>query len=160
MDLVESLREAQKHLRELLCDNPEFQDYENLTAMIARYAAVAEGAIAAGQTEPQEPAASKSPAAPARSPTGMRAVQDSAVEYLRQKGSRASSGELFPEMVRRGLLRLGQEKVLTSYLSRDHGRLDNRRGEGYGLKEWTTRPRPGSGAPVGAPRGNGLEVSA
>lgn len=68
--------------------------------------------------------------------TGVKAVQDAAETYLKEKGDRAGSSEIHHELVRLGILTddaAGKARV-TSYLGRDKKRFDNIKGRGYGLR--------------------------
>jgi hypothetical protein len=73
----------------------------------------------------------------ARTETGMFRILDAAAEYLRAKNSRAASPEILRELIRQGLMREDQAAVLSSYLSRAKDIFDNKRGAGYGLREWS-----------------------
>jgi hypothetical protein len=68
-------------------------------------------------------------------------VEAAAAEYLTQKGRRATSGELLPSIVAKGIVVTGKtpSKTLSSYLSTSK-RFDNIPGfGGYGLVEWNGR---------------------
>ena len=82
-----------------------------------------------------------------RAGRGMSQALDAAKAYLRTKGSRAPSPEIFRALVRQGLLREDQRAVLSSYLSRSKDIFDNKKGEGgYGLREWpSAKPYPTDG---------------
>ena len=156
-DVVEALRAARDRLRERLRSHPEFQDYEAVSAMVARYeAAEASERIPPRNENPPPP--SEKPLPFRRTETGMVAVQQACEEYLRRKGSRATSPELLVEMARLRLMREDQVGVLSSYLSRGKAIFDNERGQGYGLLEWK-HPKaatPDSGELSGAPKSNGV----
>ena len=81
---------------------------------------------------------------PGRQPQSKRSLWlNSATNYLRQKGNRATSGELVEALTSRGIDLGGKNPAwkLSSILSSSHD-LDNVRGKGYGLKEWS---KPNSG---------------
>ena len=78
-------------------------------------------------------------------------VEAAAAEYLTQKGRRATSGEILPAVVAKGIQVTGKtpSKTLSSYLSTSK-RFDNIPGfGGYGLVEWNGRRT----APVGVGSG-------
>lgn len=68
-------------------------------------------------------------------------VEAAAVEYLTQKGRRATSGEILPAVVSKGIAVTGKtpSKTISSYLSTSK-RFDNHPAlGGYGLVEWNGR---------------------
>jgi hypothetical protein len=76
-----------------------------------------------------------------KSTTKTAQVEAAAEEYLTQKGRRATSGELLPAVVAKGIVVTGKtpSKTLASYLSTSK-RFDNVPGfGGYGLVEWNGR---------------------
>lgn len=78
-------------------------------------------------------------------------VEAAASEYLNHKGRRATSGELLPVVLAKGIVVPGKvpSKTLSSYLSNSK-RFDNVPGfGGYGLVEWNGRRT----APVGVGSG-------
>jgi hypothetical protein len=88
-------------------------------------------------------------AIPNRQPQSKRALWlDSATNYLREKGTRATSGELVAALTSRGIDIGGKNTAwkLSSILS-GSPLFDNVRGEGYGLTEWPKRvTKPGTSA--------------
>jgi hypothetical protein len=88
-------------------------------------------------------------------------VSEVAAEFLQQKGSRASSGEIFEVLRAKGIDIPGTKPtaVVASYLSHS-ARFDNIRGQGgYGLAEWSQAQTetPNSEPLFGAPKTNGAE---
>ena len=83
--------------------------------------------------------------------TKTKQVEEAAAEYLIQRGRRATSGELVPAVVNKGIVVTGKvpAKTLASYLSTSK-RFDNVPGfGGYGLVEWGgRRTAPASAQPV------------
>jgi hypothetical protein len=88
---------------------------------------------------------------PERQPQSKRAIWlTGATNYLREKGARATSGELVAVLTSRGIDLGGKNAAwkLSSILS-GSPLFDNVRGEGYGLTEWPKRAaRPGTSAAV------------
>jgi hypothetical protein len=87
-------------------------------------------------------------------------VEAAAVEYLAHKGRRATSGEILPAVVSKGIDVPGKvpSKTLSSYLSNSK-RFDNVPGfGGYGLVEWNGRRTapPSTDAEQPAVPSNGL----
>jgi hypothetical protein len=88
---------------------------------------------------------------------------NAAARYLRTKGSRAQTTEIFDALVKEGVMT--NDKVsrhnLGAYLSRYKDRFYNVKGQGYGLREWSQTSSktetPNSGTLFGAPRANGAE---
>jgi hypothetical protein len=88
-------------------------------------------------------------------------VLDMAENFLRNRGSRAPSGEIFEYIEANGIEVPGQKpvSVVASYLS-NSTRFDNVRGQGYGLPEWSqseTEAPNSETIPFGAPKANGEE---
>lgn len=65
-------------------------------------------------------------------------IEAAAVNYLKKKGSRATSGELLNAMTAAGIVIGGAEpnKALSSYLSNSKALNNVRELGGYGLQEW------------------------
>jgi hypothetical protein len=88
-----------------------------------------------------------------------------AVKYLREKGHRVNSTRMANDLMDRGIDLPGKSKpgTLSAYLSAAKDEIDNVRGEGYGLREWSKKPAsagvetdaPDSGELSGAPWSNG-----
>jgi hypothetical protein len=70
-------------------------------------------------------------------------VREIAVNYLRQKGARAKSGEIYQTVVNAGVNVPGEKpvSVVSSYLSGSD--LFDNTAEGYGLTEWRTSTAEG-----------------
>lgn len=168
-EFVAALRAEKERLRSHLETIPEFQKYESVSMLLMQY----EDGLGASPPEtppgqsPPPPLAGEQPSvAPAQ--RGMTAIQDAAFDFLGRKGARASSPEIHKELIRLGLVEPGERgrKMITSYLSRDNTNFDNKRGEGYGLVEWSSRPRKsdpheGGGSDVSsAARMNGAGLAA
>jgi len=89
------------------------------------------------------------------------AVRETAVTYIRGKGARARSGEIYQAVLDAGISVPGQKpvSVVSSYLSGSH--IFDNTDEGYGLTEWIEAhiesEAPDSGEPSGALRANGAE---
>jgi hypothetical protein len=124
-------------LRDELMQNGTFRAFEHAEAMLAIWdtARVHPGKhIVQTQTM-------RAPRALDKHIPGSRTsvITNAAAEYLRQKGSRATSGEILKELTDRGIEVGGKDpsKVTSSYLS--HSPLfNNVPGQGYGLAEWPT----------------------
>lgn len=131
--LVRALRARRDELHRELAADPTFQEYEQITELLDRYER-------APPSVPPVPPAHPPERAPPFAPTarGMAAVVDAAATFLRQKGSRAESGEIQDALVKSGLMERGarDRSRVTSYLGRRKDLFDNVRGEGYGLVEW------------------------
>jgi hypothetical protein len=88
------------------------------------------------------------------------AIRDGAAQYLREKGTRASSGEIYEALRLRGVNIVGQKPsaVVASYLS--HSDMFDCTSDGYGVAEphaSTETETPNSGTLSGAPKTNGAE---
>lgn len=169
-ELIAALRKERVRILEQLHTDPLFQHLRKIEGLLAVYEArnssVEAAADATAETQvtrhtPKE----RPPKKPSfkRTETGMYQVQRAGEEYLRRKGSRASSSEIAQHLVEQGLIKPHprQAATVSSYLSRDKEVFDNvaKPGQGYGLKEWS-RPgpkaeTPDSGQLSGAPTSEG-----
>jgi hypothetical protein len=122
-------------LRDELMQNETFRAFEHAEAMLAIW----DGARAKPGNHIVQTQTVRTPRAPDKHSPGSRTsvITNAAAEYLRQKGSRATSGEILKELTDRGIQVGGKDpsKVTSSYLS--HSPLfNNIPGQGYGLAEW------------------------
>lgn len=144
---------------QLLADlqaNPTFRAYHHIEAAIVALNAEVEQ-VTARPLEQSTPESSGSRHS-FKPGTQTAAILTATMAYLRQKGTRAQSGEILKVVTRQGIKVGGKypSSTLASYLS--HSALfDNVKDQGYGLVEWS-QPKtetPNSGTLFGAPRGNG-----
>jgi hypothetical protein len=75
-------------------------------------------------------------------------IQAAAADYLRQKGKRATGGEIYKAIAAKGIEVGGRDRtaVVCARLSRAPAIFDHHTPEGYGLREWSD---------AGAPRKDG-----
>lgn len=144
------LRAAQREVAKLeqeLNEIPAFRRWKLAKAIVEEYDHVttppveSPGSSSSGpqQRLPQaEPHVA--PKQEAKAPTIIRA----AVKYLRERNCRATSTEMADALVARGVEISGKSKAatLSAYLSAAKDEIDNVRGEGYGLKEWSKSVPP------------------
>lgn len=166
------LRVAQKELaglEEKLGSNPDFRRWQALKATIEAYQGSAPTSLSAAtatSTAAPPPTSSTSsstpPPAPARPTSRAPEIVAAAVAYLREINRRMNSTQMAPELIKRGVPLSGKNpaSTLSAYLSAAKDLIDNRRDEGYGLKEWTlieekSAGTPDSGQLSGAPIANG-----
>jgi hypothetical protein len=100
-----------------------------------------------------------------RSMTKTAQVEAAVTEYLVHKGRRATSGELLPVAIAKGIAITGKvpSKTMASYLSTSK-RFDNVPGfGGYGLVEWNGRRGPPAmgtaGGPANDPERSAIQTS-
>lgn len=79
-----------------------------------------------------------------RQDTKMTRIEHAAVEYLKLKGSRASSAEILQAITEAGVEVGGADpvKAISAYLSNAKGLNNVRAFGGYGLVEWGSNPGP------------------
>lgn len=140
---IDFLEAAKAEERRLLAELEATSAYRRLEAVRATLAAyTGEFAVTSGSmtTNVAVAPSREAPPNPGRQPQSKRSLWlNSATNYLRQKGARATSGELVKALISRGI-DLDSETnpawKLSSILS-GAPNLDNVRGQGYGLKEWS-----------------------
>jgi hypothetical protein len=142
LDFLEAARAEERRLLAELEATPAYKRLEAIRATLSAYDDDNLGSGVPNQIQPVDPV---------RQPKSKRAIWlHNVTNYLREKGARATSGELVKALASRGI-DLGGDKAawkLSSILS-GANHLDNVRGEGYGLKEWSKpngpMPRKSSG---------------
>jgi hypothetical protein len=145
VDFLEAARAEERRLLAELETTPAYKRLKAVRAILDAYTgefAVTSNSMTIAVAPSQEGGKGDRDLAipdPGRQPQSKRSIWlNGATNYLRQKGARATSGELVEALTSRGI-DLGSENPawkLSSILSGSPD-LDNVRGKGYGLKEWS-----------------------
>jgi hypothetical protein len=146
IDFLEAAKAEERRLLAELHATPAYRRLEAIRATLNAY----KDDLGLASTNPAKAEPGLTATTPAQQPTSKRSIWlNGATNYLRQKGARATSGELVQALISRGI-DLGSETnpawKLSSILS-GSPLFDNVRGEGYGLTEWPKRAtKPGTSA--------------
>ncbi|MBV9014207.1 MAG: hypothetical protein JO058_00970 [Alphaproteobacteria bacterium] len=129
-------------LREELRQNTTYRALELSEAIVALWAA---RTASNGEPAQEPPPAAQIRATPRRHYAGSKTAKivEGAKDYLRSKGARAQTTELYRALQARGIEVGGKDplKTTASYLSHS-GEFNNVPGQGYGLKEWPSAAQP------------------
>jgi hypothetical protein len=132
-----------------------FQHAQEIVSALARTGSEHTGAQTQTETAPKTTIV-RAGKAGSQSSAVLTATED----FLKQRGSRAFSGEILEALIAKGIEVAGNKPsaVVASYLSHS-SRFNNVRGQGYGLVEWSEQKTetPNSGQLFGAPKTNGTE---
>lgn len=151
-DILRAAKAESERLEALLHEHPIYLRLQAVRRIIDLYGTPLPTAAVASLTPPSIRRRGS------RAGSQAEAIRDGAEKYLRQKGARASSGEIYEALRLQGVNVVGKKPtaVVASYLS--HSATFDCTSEGYGLAESdiaTESETPNSGSLFGAPRGNG-----
>jgi hypothetical protein len=165
-DMLRMAKLERQRLEAQLADSPVYRRLEAVKRLIELYEAdAAEARPVMATTQ-----ATSTAVARLQRPHGARtsAITAAAEQYLRQKGNRATSGEILRVLNAQGIDVGGKKPsaTLASYLSNSKD-FDNVAGQGYGLVVWAGRPpragaeteTPDSGQLSGAPVNGSLPLN-
>jgi hypothetical protein len=157
-DILRSAKAEEQRLLAIIREHPIFQRLEAIRRVISLY----ESPVVPLRPDAPPPLAPEGRRG-TRAGSQAEAIRQAAIAYLREKGERASSSELYAALSLKGVVVVGKKPnaVVASYLSHSD-KFTAVRGEGYGLPEWDNPQNPESEAPnsselSGAPRSNGTE---
>lgn len=146
-DIIKSLLKEEHNLLQKLRENSDFRRFEAVGQMIAVYRATAtpvpkaEEPKTRTETPPEHPANPlKEIAIGAGAGKSVSAlIVENARDFLHKKRSRATSGEIGDEMIKRGLpiTRERRSNLVSAALSAKSHIFDNVKDQGYGLTEWS-----------------------
>ena len=131
--------EEERQLSAALSKNPIYIKLEAVRALLRAYAGDAPATEAASFAEGEDlrtPIRLKTGVGKSTSVAGQ--VRSLVIPYLRETGTRVQSNKILEFIQDKGVVLGGQNPIatLSSYLS-GTPELDNIRGQGYGLKEWS-----------------------
>ncbi|MGE5539425.1 MAG: hypothetical protein ACM30I_12475 [Gemmatimonas sp.] len=146
------LRALEKELSKLeakLATNDDFTRWQRVKSTLEAYQSKAAAPQKASGDAPKAstPAAVTAVVPPTEPPAkNADIIIGEAVKYLREKKQRVNSTVMAQDLQARGVNLRGNNPAatLSAYLSAAKDQIDNVRGEGYGLKEWSSSKSGGS----------------
>jgi hypothetical protein len=153
-DILRAATAEAERLEVLLHDQPLYQRLQAVRRIIDLY----QEPLPMASIAPQTPPSIKRRGS--RAGSQAEAIREGTAQFLRQKGARATSGEIYEALRLEGINVVGKKPsaVVASYLS--HSDMFDCTSEGYGLREphhSTEAETPNSGTLSGAPKINGAE---
>ncbi|MGO6685368.1 hypothetical protein [Rhizobium leguminosarum] len=149
-ELLDMAKREAAALRSALSKNPEFQKLQQVQKLIDTYETFEVESDKGLPETPYKEATAKSGQQTGPRPGSKTSLVDEVVTNdLRERGRRASSGDLLPVVQAAGISLGGSipSKTLASFLTNSK-RFNNVKGLGYGLVEWGDSNGPSSFPPV------------
>lgn len=135
-DIAKQARREADRLEQELMKDPLFRKWKLQVSVAEEYEADS-GAVEAARPQPERKAIAVAVQKAVPPPSASEKVQEAGIAYLRQRGTRAKAREIY-EAIRDQVTIKGNDPVATvaAHMSNAKDRVNNVRGEGYGLMEW------------------------
>jgi len=137
-DVVNALQAELESLESELAADPRYQKIGKIRELLTMYGQV----VQQGATEPNSAATAARASPRGRAGSLTSRVLDAATSYLRQTGRRAQTSELAAACVAAGVPlpdSLTKQRDYVSSILSHSPKIDNVRGQGYGLAEWSSK---------------------